>query len=178
MEFYLSFCSFLVQIKNTADFSINIEYDFQIQKNTPKITPPFQLAWYEVHAWFSFMFIKKSNVGLKIKTIILYQKNLGLNVMQCKLISQHDVHSIGYATVYWTTEASLEIVTVTDISDIATFLSHWFRNPWRRLRITCGMCRAVERFQTKCQQNERCTKGRILLSERIITCRPIVWLYI
>lgn len=35
--------------------------------------------------------------------------------MQCKLISQHDVHSIGYATVYWTTEASLEIVTVTDI---------------------------------------------------------------
>lgn len=44
MEFYLSFCSFLVQIKNTADFSINIEYDFQIQKNTPKITPPFQLT--------------------------------------------------------------------------------------------------------------------------------------
>lgn len=140
MEFYLPFCSFLVQIKNTADFSINIEYDFQIQKNTLKITPPFQFTWYEVHAWFSFMFIKKSNVGLKIKTIILYQKNLGLNVMQCKLISQHDVHSIGYATVYWTTEASLEIVTVTDISDIATFLSHWFRNPWRRLglRVECA----------------------------------------
>lgn len=75
---------------------------------------------------------------MKIKTIILYQKNLGLNVMQCKLISQHDVHSIGYATVYWTTEASLEIVTVTDISDIATFLSHWFRNPWRRLRNVQG----------------------------------------
>lgn len=42
----------------------------------------------------------------------------------------------------------------------------------------CGMCRAVERFQTKCQQNEPCIKGRILLSEGIIACRPILGLYI
>lgn len=42
----------------------------------------------------------------------------------------------------------------------------------------CGMCRAVERFQTKCQQNKPCIKGRILLSEGIIACRPILGLYI
>lgn len=44
--------------------------------------------------------------------------------------------------------------------------------------IMCGMCRAVERFQTKCQQNKPCIKGRILLSEGIIACRPILGLYI
>lgn len=43
--------------------------------------------------------------------------------------------------------------------------------------IMCGMCRAVERFQTKCQQNKPCIKGRILLSEGIIACRPILGLY-
>lgn len=44
--------------------------------------------------------------------------------------------------------------------------------------ITYGMCRAVEQFQTKCQQNEPCIKGRILQSEGIIACRPILGLYI
>lgn len=45
--------------------------------------------------------------------------------------------------------------------------------------IMCGMCRAVERFQTKCQQNKPCIKGRILLSEGIIACRPILgYIYI